>query len=350
MNISRQVVLSSTIVCCMIVLSLAVPLAYADKKANFDACLKLGGSVKACCAGVGGTYDKQPGGEVCSWVEDKKLTADGGNPGEGLLHIRPPTGAEISSLLSDGQSQAGDHGLQQEIVYPDLIVQAINFTPTAESPDAYTVTVKNQGASTADLSSVGAQGYYDAVAGTWPGSVAACGSTFTTGTTLAPGSTIDLPVPCTVDPPSGDGWLVVKVDSGDILTEADETNNVTSVALAPDLVIQAISQTAPANYPPYSYTVTVKNQGASTANLSGVDAQGYYDDVAGTWPGSLAACGSTFTSGTTLAPGATTELVVGCEIAPSSKEYLVVKIDAGNILSESDETNNVFSIDVLQIQ
>ena len=346
MNISRWVVVRRTIACCTIFLSIAASSAFADKKANFDACLKLGGSVKACCAGVGGTYDKQPGGEVCSWVENKNAVATDVKPGNGPLHFPPPTGVDISGVASNGRSQAGVNGLQWEVVNPDLIIEAIAFTPTGNS---YTVTVKNQGASTADLTGVGAQGYYTTTEGDWGNGDPACGSTFNNGTTLAPGATIDLPVPCTLAPPSGDDWLVVKIDFGDVLAEGDETNNITSVGLAPDLIIQTVQRTPLFGYPAYTYTVTVKNQGASTADLSGVAAQGYYDDVAGTWPGSEAACGNSFNNGTTLAPGATIDLVVGCS-AGTTKEWLVVKIDSGDALDESDETNNIFSLDVPQVQ
>jgi hypothetical protein len=340
------VLVGSVIACCMIVLGIAAPSAFADKKDNFNACLKEGGSVKACCAGVGGTYDKQPGGEVCQWVENKVATDAGSDPGTRPLHFIPLTGVDISSVRSDGYSKAGVNGLQQEVVNPDLIIQVITFTPTAESPDAYTVTVKNQGVSTADLTNVGAQGYYTATKDDWGNGDPACGSTFVAETTLAPGATIDLPVSCSATPPSGDSWLVVKIDSGDALTESDETNNITSVGLASDLIIQTVNRTAPDSYPPHSYTVIVKNQGASTADLTNVGAQGYYADVAGTWPADDAACGSTFNVGTTLAPGATIELVVGCDFG-TSRQWLVVKIDSGDALTESDETNNIFSLDVL---
>jgi hypothetical protein len=348
MNISRRVVVGSTIACCMIVLGLAAPSVFASKKDNFNACLTEGGSVKACCAGVGGTYDKQPGGEVCSWVENKVATDTGSDPGNGYLHFRPPTGVDISSVMSDGRSQAGVNGLQQEVVNPDLIIQAITFTPTAESPDAYTVTVKNWGASTADLTNVAAQGYYSTTVGTWPTNDPACGSTFNAGTTLAPGATIDLPVGCSYPPGPSDAWLVVKIDFGDALTESDETNNITSVGLAPDLIINAMYRT-PTQGLLQSYTVTVKNQGASTADLTNVAAQGYYSTTEGTWPTNDPACGSTFNAGTTLAPGATIDLVVGCTI-DSNYQWLVVKIDFVNVLIESDENNNIFSLDVLQLQ
>jgi subtilase family serine protease len=52
------------------------------------------------------------------------------------------------------------------------------------------------------------------------------------GTTLTPGSTVSLVVGCSTPPGTNDGYLVVKIDSGDVLTESDETNNIFSLFLA----------------------------------------------------------------------------------------------------------------------
>ena len=114
----------------------------------------------------------------------------------------------------------------------------------------------------------------------------------------------------------------------------------------PDLVVDSIAFTAPSNYPPYSYTVTVRNQGTAPADLSGVAVQGYYSSTAGTYPGDQPACGTAFNSGTTLAPGATTTIAVGCSFASSTPgdSWLVVKVDSGDTLAESDETNNIGSV------
>jgi hypothetical protein len=113
---------------------------------------------------------------------------------------------------------------------PDLSVDAIAFTPDLQ-PDSYTVTVKNQGTGSADLTGVFVQGYYDPSAGTWPGADPACGTSFSSGTTLAAGATTDIVVSCSLAPGPADAWLNVKVDATDALTESDETNNVGSIAL-----------------------------------------------------------------------------------------------------------------------
>jgi trimeric autotransporter adhesin len=225
-------------------------------------------------------------------------------------------------------------------VSPDLVVQTISLTaPANYPPHSYTVTVKNQGTGSANLGGVSVQGYYSPTTGTWPTNDPACGSSFNPGTTLAPGATIDIPVGCSAAPPTGDGYLVVKVDSGGIVAESDETNNIGSFAF-PDLTVQNIAFTGTAN----NYTVTVKNQGPGTADLSGISVQGYYSADSTTWPTSDSACGNSFNSGTTLAAGATVDITVSCSLSPStSDKYLVVKADSGEILTEADETNNIGS-------
>jgi hypothetical protein len=125
-------------------------------------------------------------------------------------------------------------------------------------------------------------------------------------------------------------------------TDGSRSITVNGTATQPDLIVQAIAFTAPANYPPHSYTVTVKNLGNGSADLSGVALQGYYSPNT-TYPGDNPACGTTMSG--TLTPGATTDVPVGCSFAPAAGDtYLVVKVDATNVLAESDETNNVGSV------
>jgi uncharacterized repeat protein (TIGR01451 family) len=114
---------------------------------------------------------------------------------------------------------------------PDLVAESVAFTPSATNgPDGYTVTIKNQGLGPANLSGVGVQGAYSNTAASWPGNATACGGTIPSGT-LAVGATYTLTVACSTDAPAGDGWLLVNVDSSNIVDETDETNNVGSFSL-----------------------------------------------------------------------------------------------------------------------
>lgn len=108
----------------------------------------------------------------------------------------------------------------------------------------------------------------------------------------------------------------------------------------PDLTITSIAYP---NGDLSACTVTVKNVGTATANLSGVVVQGYYEpdttynDVSGDPAG-----GTTF-SQPTLAPGASVDVTICTGSAPAGDNYLVVKVDATDVLAESNENNNVAS-------
>lgn len=109
----------------------------------------------------------------------------------------------------------------------------------------------------------------------------------------------------------------------------------------PDLVPQSIAFTGV----DHNYTVTVLNQGNATADISGMGVQGYYDPAAGTWPGADGACGTSVNPNTTLGIGATITIPVTCSGAPGAGDaFLNVKVDAGDTVVESDESNNVGSI------
>ncbi len=142
-----------------------------------------------------------------------------------------------------------------------------------------------------------------------------------------------------VDPTSG--FLLCDTRDG------SRTVNLVGNAL-PDLIVAGISFTKPSDYPAYSYTVTVRNQGLGSALLTGVGVQGYYATGAGIWPTDNPACGTGFNSGTTLAPNVSVDIVVGCSGAPPAGDsFLVVKVDFSEVLIESDETNNVGSVALL---
>ena len=120
------------------------------------------------------------------------------------------------------------------------------------------------------------------------------------------------------------------------------TNTVTCPM--PDLVVNSIAST-PTTPLPNSYTVTVSNAGSGVADLSGIAVQGYYSATQDTWPTNDPACGQSFNNGTTLNPGASIDIFVGCGLAPPAGDtWLVVKVDATDGLPESNEANNVGSL------
>jgi uncharacterized repeat protein (TIGR01451 family) len=116
------------------------------------------------------------------------------------------------------------------------------------------------------------------------------------------------------------------------------------VMCSPDLIVSHISL-GPFSPTSFDYIVTVGNQGNGPADLSGVVVQGVFADSATGWPGNAPACGRSFNSGTTLQPGATIDMEIDCGfLPPTYDDYLLVEVDAGNVLAESDETNNIGSL------
>jgi CARDB len=124
----------------------------------------------------------------------------------------------------------------------------------------------------------------------------------------------------------------------------------------PDLVITDMTSNGTGGW-----DVTVANQGVAPATLDQtVTIQAYYSTSSDTtqWPplgGSSAtpggdpACGTSFapTYNTTLEPGTSTTIPMSCSPPnDSSDTYLLARVDDANVITESNEKNNVFSITI----
>jgi CSLREA domain-containing protein len=153
---------------------------------------------------------------------------------------------------------------------------------------------------------------------------------------------------------TGEG-LTASVSPGDVVTATATGPAGTSefsacrqvAADTVDLTVESVAFTAPANFPPHSYTATVKNLGTGTADVANVVVQGYYSSDDTIDEGDSPACGVVM--GGTLAPGASRDVPVGCSGAPGANHtFLLVRVDDGNTLAESDEANNVGSAELTQ--
>jgi hypothetical protein len=116
----------------------------------------------------------------------------------------------------------------------------------------------------------------------------------------------------------------------------------------PDLFIQNVVL-GDGGITPNGYTVTVLNEGNAFADLSGVFVSGLYSTDTVVDAGDRGACGASFNNGTSLRPGGTITIVVGCSIAPITgpplnEQYLLVTVDSTHIVTESKEDNNVFQL------
>ena len=156
---------------------------------------------------------------------------------------------------------------------------------------------------------------------------------------------------------AGTGAADVLVQGSDFRLPQITSNAVTCNAVAPDLTITNISRTVPAGYPtPWSYTVSVQNIGNATADVTNAVVQGYWTSSTDTTvypppggpsssPGGDPACGTIMQPfATSLAPGASVDVVVGCGgngPTASTDTNLMVGVDVTNIIAESHENNNV---------
>lgn len=151
-------------------------------------------------------------------------------------------------------------------------------------------------------------------------------------------------------------WLVAVVDPDNTILESDDTNNQYALVLyppPPDLIITGIALTGASwggggTDADYAYRVTVTNQGGGAAQSSqagfGIIGQGYYSEDTTIDGLDGGACGSSFDPTTTIAPGASLELFIGCSAGPQAGHgYLLVEIDTGGYVTEGSETNNVFA-------
>ncbi|MEU9737051.1 CARDB domain-containing protein [Streptomyces sp. NPDC048002] len=217
---------------------------------------------------------------------------------------------------------------------PDLTVTGLTWTPASPSEaDAVTVeaTVRNSGtaASAATTVNVSLEG---TVAGT-----AQVGA-------LAAGASATVPVGVGKRP-AGSYTVTAVVDPTDTVAEQDDTNNsrtaasklVVGQAPGPDLVVTGIT-TNPANPAvgaQVGFTVAVQNRGTSAVTTNTV---------------TRVVVGNTLLNGTTgsIAAGATVSVPIsGTWTATNGGATLTATADATEVLTETNEGNNVFARSVV---
>jgi CARDB len=119
-----------------------------------------------------------------------------------------------------------------------------------------------------------------------------------------------------------------------------------TAATLPDLIVQSITLGSSFGTTNFDYTVTVQNLGAAV-DVANVVLQGYYSSTASIDPLSHGACGTTIApnGSLTLTQGSTTDVFVGCSGGPGTGDnFLVVDLDISNVVTESNEGNNLGSV------
>ncbi len=115
----------------------------------------------------------------------------------------------------------------------------------------------------------------------------------------------------------------------------------TSNAPLPNLIVSAITIDAPTATVFY-YTATIENIGTVSADVANAVVQGWYSVDTILDSSDTAACGSIISgSSLTLAPGQSTDVLIGCgTFPPAGDNYLIVTVNDNNAVTESDYTNN----------
>ncbi len=217
---------------------------------------------------------------------------------------------------------------------PDLTVTDLTWTPSSPTEsDSVTVnaTVRNSGTATSGATTVNVS-LEGTVAGT-----AQVG-------TLAAGDSTTVPVNVGKRP-AGSYTVTGVVDPSDTIAEQDDSNNsrtaasklVVGQAPGPDLAVTGIT-TSPANPAvgaQVSFTVAVQNRGTSAVSTNTV---------------TRLVAGNTTLNGTTgsIAAGATVQVPIsGTWTATSGGATLTATADATEVLTETNEGNNVFARSVV---
>jgi hypothetical protein len=240
--------------------------------------------------------------------------------------------------------------LPVSVTTPDVVPTAFTAPPVVDvrEPVSFSWTVSNAGTGTAHPS-WNDQLYLstDKVYGTGDVQVL----TQSRATALAAGTSYSVTKTAVMpNVAAGSYFLLLRLDNGTSLHEADEANNTwTAVPItltSADLVAGTISAPASAS-PGASFTVswTVSNASSSgDAHPSWTD-QLYLSPDAACCTGDVS-LGSVI-RGTALAPGAgytaSRTVTVPATLAPGSYQ-LFLSVDRGAVLLEADETNNVISV------
>jgi subtilase family serine protease len=235
------------------------------------------------------------------------------------------------------------------VALPDLIMTLVS--PNSSSVNAgatFTVsnTEKNQGGAPATGFVVN---FHLSTDSTYGGGDDIVFTTTRPGGTLAPGASSNvnttLTIPASTHP--GSYYVCAMADYDFRIPETDETNNTlcsaSPITIPADLIMTAVSTTAPGAAPGGSLPVlnTVKNQGTSSTNgsstigfhLSTNTIYGDGDDIASVTVrsvGTLAANGTSSATTTVVVPSTT----------PLGIYYVCANADDTNLVAETNETNN----------
>jgi len=244
------------------------------------------------------------------------------------------------------ESDETNNDFALELPRVDLHIQAV--TPTDSEPGVfrYDVVVENFGPNTLDASGAVVQGYFSADAVLDGADTPAGGSVLgAAGSALGAFQAATLPLATSATPGN---YLIVVVDNDNTIVERDEGNNIAVIGLRPDLSVVSVSAIGAFAGDDFAWRAVIRNENnvpfaVDSAPLQ-IQLQAYLSSDAVLDAGDLllAFCGTALPLDLVLDPGETYTAGDGCARGTPNwgSDYLIVKVDSNNGLTELDETNN----------
>ncbi len=231
---------------------------------------------------------------------------------------------------------------------PDLLFTIAKVTGSTATGFNYSYTIKNQGTvAIPDLYNVSIQNFYSAnTVFNDAGDVAAGGSILGVHVALAAGASYSGNFHSSGALPAGLNYLTFKIDWGNIVAESNESNNTYALLVRPDLSFTVAAVTG-STATGFNYSYTIRNNGTvAIADLYNVSIQNFYSaNTVFNDAGDVAAGGSILGVHVALAAGASYSGNFHSSGAlPAGLNYLTFKIDWGNIVAESNESNNTYAL------
>ncbi|MBU1169326.1 MAG: hypothetical protein KKD44_07155 [Proteobacteria bacterium] len=338
----------------------------ADTVFNNEGDIAAGGTV----VGLSPLGELAPGASMSGAFEASAVVNPGSTP---YLVLMVDWGDVIEEAHEDNNTLAVNI---LDVGAPDLEVTALEVTSWTSGMIQYAYTITNNGDAPANLDgptdaesdNVSVQAFLSADTVFNDGGDIAAGGTIVGLSPLgelAPGASISgtFGASAVVDPASTP-YLVLKVDWGSVVAESDEENNALAVLIPepgmPDLVVTSLEVTAWTDHS-ISYSYTITNMGDAPANLDGptdndsdnVSVQAYLSDDNVFNNGGDIAAGGTILGNSPLgelAPGASMSGTFGATVTvdPGTTPYLVLMVDWGGVVAESDEDNNTLAVEIDQ--
>jgi subtilase family serine protease len=235
----------------------------------------------------------------------------------------------------------------------DLIVDSVTVDgATTENTFTYTASIKNVGGAPLDpdavesLIEIAAYFSADDALDVSDTPLFFCRTALPLDLVLDPGESTDVHGACNVTASWGVDHLVVQVDTENSLTEADETNNVTSqLTPAVDLTISSIVVDETQVSGQYGFSVTVHLDSTVPIQTRGVGIATYYSNDATLDLNDNPGCSADQTASNIVPQSGDYQTFhVSCTTLPGTNDsYLIVRVDYQNAIHESNEDNNLLS-------